>query len=183
MMKKTLSIILAVALALMISSAAFAANPSTDDQPKGITLGEAVTGVGVDGTSQFLVTITRPDGDETTFKKSYVICGVTDNEGIRVALAVYDESEGSYVYMKNTDGESIWDAGMLFTKEVSLKEGKNKIKIVAYKPNAEGRYQLGTDMQVNYFTITVLKESIKDKIINNIIKITDIFKDLLPKQN
>lgn len=110
-------------------------------------------------TGQSIVTITRPDGDESTFKKSYVISGVTDTEGVSVKVLIYDESKGSYVDFSDVDGESSWDIGSsgTFIKEFSLNEGANKIRIAAFSPKTD-------EPQINDFTITVFDMSFKNII-------------------
>lgn len=118
-----------------------------------------------------LINITRPEGDEeSTFKKSYVICGNTANEGITVELSVYDNDLGYYVPYANTEGETSWGIGSsgMFMKEVNLKyTGANKIQVVAYKnSDTENR-------QVEKFTIILLKEDLKNKLMN--MKVKDIF--------
>src|SRR5690242_15367143 len=60
-------------------------------------------------TGQFLVTIYRPEGDETKFDKSYVICGSSDKDDIRVELLIYNDTTGKYEAFKDVDGESGWD--------------------------------------------------------------------------
>lgn len=121
-----------------------------------------------------LIKITRPDGDETTFKQSYVICGNTGYENVTVAFEVYNADAGEYVPLETIDEEesfSIGDSG-LFMKEVKLKNGANKIRVYAFK---------GENTQVKEFTITVLEESLKDKIKGGLLKITDIF-DAITKE-
>jgi hypothetical protein len=135
----------------------------------------------IDSTSQFLVTITRPEGDENTFNKSYIICGVSNHSDIEVVLSVYNESSGKYEEYETTEGVSRWKAGKLFTKEVILREGANKIKLVAYKTNEADNLNVGENVQVNKFTITVLKESLKDKILNGVVKIADIIENIVAK--
>ncbi|MCX7924094.1 MAG: hypothetical protein N3B21_19105 [Clostridia bacterium] len=125
-------------------------------------------------TSQFLVNITRPEGNESTFKKSYVICGNTSEQGVVVELYRFDESSKSYEPYENTDGESNWKIGIsgIFMKEVQLDKGANDIMIIAYKEsNADKK-------QVNRFTITVLDEGIKEKIKNGIDNIGNILKSI-----
>jgi hypothetical protein len=145
---------------------------------KSVNLSEAIHGWNIDATDQFLVTITRPDGDETTFNKSYVICGMSDDTDIHVVLEIYDPSTEKYKDFKTVDGTNNWDVDEngLFTKEVFLKEGANKIKIIAYKESQAGSLELAKNLQVNYFTITALNESIKDKIMRSVFQITDLLK-------
>ena len=136
---------------------------------------EIMESADVAATEQFLVTITRPVGDETTFKKTFVICGVTEESDVRVALAVKDEESGKYSYLKNTEGNSSWDIGSIgiFTKEINLAEGTNSIKIAAYKKGESGELKPGENLQISYYTITVLKESIRQKIENGLRMLTD----------
>jgi len=147
-------------------------------------LGDLIGDKSLESTEQFLVTITRPEGDETTFKKSYVICGTTDETDIQVILAKYDAETDTYKEFKNTDGLSRWDIGSfgLFSKEVILSEGANKLKIIVYKKSEVDSLKRGENLQVNYFTVTVLNESIKNKIINSVINITDMFTKLFEKK-
>ena len=116
-----------------------------------------------DDTKQFWVTITRPDSDtDSTYKSSYVISGVSDYTDVTVVLQVYDEESESYVPMENTDGESTWEIGSfgVFSKEVQLAEGENKIRILAYS-TSQNDWTVD-DIQVNKFTVTLLKSGIKD---------------------
>ena len=116
-----------------------------------------------DDTKQWLVTITRPDSDtDSTYKSSYVISGVSDYTDVTVVLQVYDEESESYVPMENTDGESTWEIGSfgVFSKELQLTEGENKIRILAYR-TSQNDWKVD-DIQVNKFTVTLLKSGIKD---------------------
>jgi hypothetical protein len=126
----------------------------------------SLTGFAADG----IIKITRPDGDETTFKQSYVICGNTTYTDVSVAVKVYNPNSGEYIPLATVEGEQsfrIGDSGF-FMKEVKLQMGANKIRVYAYN---------GENSQVNEFTITVLEESIKDKIKDGLFKITDMFKE------
>ena len=125
--------------------------------------------------SSGLVKITRPEGsEESTFKKTYLICGNTDKEGVTVELSVYDDSLGYYVPYFNTEGESSWVIGSsgMFMKEVELKSGANLIKIFAYR-NSDPQ-----DQQTETFTITLLKENLKDKIVNGVLKFSDVLNNV-----
>lgn len=135
---------------------------------------------------QLYVTITRPDSEsDLTFKKSYIISGQTDLDGIWVKLLRYDKSEGRYVDYANTDGASSWKIGSsgIFMKEVELKDGLNDIRIVAYKEQdleeAENQKnankKTGIKLQISDFAITLSNENFKDKIINNALKAIDFF--------
>ena len=130
-------------------------------------------------TKQFLVTITRPEGDESTFKTSYVICGNTNVEGIKVELYIYNKNTDSFEPFMNTDGVNSWDIGSsgIFMKEVVLPEkGINKIRIVAYKKGETDRLELNNNLQINDFNITVLDEGIKNMIENGMLRINDLLK-------
>lgn len=136
-------------------------------------------------TSQFLVSITRPEGDESTFKKSYVICGNSSEEEIRVRLMIYDDEAGTYKDFENTDGTSYWDIGVsgIFMKEVILPTtGANNIRILAYEKKNEQKIDKLTpdkDLQINSFTVTLLNKNIKDTIKGGFFKITDFFNKYL----
>lgn len=131
-------------------------------------------------TDEFLVTITRPEGDESTFKTSYVICGNTENKDIMVEILILNE-KGDYEAFENTDGESSWDIGEsgVFMKEVVLPNlDANQIRIAAYKKAEIDNAKLNENLQIRDFTITVLKEEVKDKIKNGFVSVTDILKDI-----
>ncbi|HOA98275.1 MAG TPA: hypothetical protein PKK29_10940, partial [Acetivibrio saccincola] len=114
-------------------------------------------------TEQFLVTITRPEGDESTFRKSYIVCGNSTAEGITVKLYMYSEESGTFEPFKNTEGESSWNIGIsgFFIKEIELPNvGANRIRIAAYKNG--GELVLGENAQVNTFTVTLLDSEVKN---------------------
>ncbi|AUG59082.1 MAG TPA: hypothetical protein DCE02_01795 [Ruminiclostridium sp.] len=116
-------------------------------------------------TEQFLVTITRPEGDESTFRKSYIVCGNSTAEGITVKLYMYSEESGTFEPFKNTEGESSWNIGIsgFFIKEIELPNvGANRIRIAAYKNG--GELVLGENAQVNTFTVTLLDSEVKNSL-------------------
>jgi hypothetical protein len=103
-----------------------------------------------------IITITKPEGNDTTYKKSYVICGYTDFEDVKVTLSIKKDDE--YVPLYNTDGKDSWIIGSsgVFMKEVILNKGANEIKITASRD--------GDVIPENYFyTITVLEKVIEFK--------------------
>ena len=113
---------------------------------------------------EFLVAITRPEGDETAFKQSYVICGNTEPKDIRVELAIVNKN-GELEPFLNTDGESGWDVGEsgIFMKEVILPSmGVNVIRIAAFKKSEASDPKPGWNLQINDYTITVREESFKE---------------------
>lgn len=135
-------------------------------------------------TKQFLVTITRPEGDETTFKESYVICGNSDKQDITVKLLMYNEETEVFEPFMNLDGEDTWVIGAsgFFMKEIELpKNGANRIRIAAYQgSNGEKEIELVPEenLQVNTFTVTLLDKSIRDSIKNGFLRITDMLDNL-----
>jgi len=132
-------------------------------------------------TEQFLVTITRPEGDESTFKKSYVICGNTVKADIRVMLLIYDKDEKKYIPFANTDGDYMWDIGVsgIFMKEVILpNKGANDVRIIAFKKNETEKLVPKTNLQINSFTVSVLDNGIKEAIKTGFLKITDMLNGL-----
>lgn len=150
-----------------------------------LELENIITQKDADITEQFLFSITRPDGDEITHKKSYVICGVANEAGViedlRVVLSVYNENTEVYERLNNIDGVSSWDIGSfgMFTKEVILKEGINKLKIIVYKKSSD-ELEIGTNIQVNTFTVNVLRQGIIKKIANGTLRMNEIFQGILP---
>jgi hypothetical protein len=185
MFRKLLSILIVFAVigCLGITAAADGEDAAVDADEEALV--RIIADAGVKETDQFLVTITRPDGDETTFKKAYVIAGTTAESGIEVVLAMYNPETGNYEEFKNTDGDSRWEIGSfgLFSKQVRLNEGANKLKIMAYKKSEKGSLERGTNLQVNYFTVTALNESIKNKIVNSVIEFSKIFEGIFGGPN
>ncbi|MCX8130856.1 MAG: hypothetical protein N3I35_12230 [Clostridia bacterium] len=122
-------------------------------------------------TKEKYVTITKPeDGkNEITYNKSYSICGVTELENIRVELHRLNEDKKKYEKIV-IDGKSYWDIGEsgFFAKEIDLKEGNNKIMLVAYKISDDKKNTDSRNEQRSIFEIKRdkrnLLESIKDKI-------------------
>lgn len=141
-------------------------------------------------TEEFMVTITRPEGDESTFKSSYVICGNTTKKDIRVRLYILDKETDKFKEFnlnetsKNGENENYWDIGEsgIFMKEIILPElGANTIRIVAYNKNDEivkEELKPGESIQINSYTITVLNKKIKDSIKNGVFRITDMLNKL-----
>ncbi|HHV30649.1 hypothetical protein [Acetivibrio mesophilus] len=135
-------------------------------------------------TKQFLVTITRPEGDETTFKESYVICGNSDKQDITVKLLMYNEETEEFEPFMNLDGEDTWVIGAsgFFMKEIELpKKGANRIRIAAYQGSEKmdkAELVLGENLQVNTFTVTLLDKSIRNSIKNGFLRITDMLDNL-----
>jgi hypothetical protein len=119
-------------------------------------------------TDQFLVEITRPESDEiSTYKNPYVISGTTEQTDVRMFLEKYNDESEQYEAFSNTDEESTWDIGKfgVFANEMMLSKGANKIRTIAYRASKEDYLKL-EDIQVNYFTITILKENIFKKVID-----------------
>ncbi|HOQ36650.1 MAG TPA: hypothetical protein PK033_05410 [Acetivibrio sp.] len=169
MMKKMISLILVFMFSICLCVNALAQNDVPD----------VFVNKDTQETEQFLVTITRPEGDETTFKESYVLCGNSDKENITVKLLMYNELTGKFEPFKNIDGEDTWQIGAsgFFMKEIKLpKKGANKIRIVAYKGSNEKDVVLkpGDNLQVNTFTVTLLEKSVKDSIKRGFLRITDM---------
>lgn len=172
MFRKVTLLLILVIIVLSYSASAFAWSKDILRDPT------------VQETSQFLVTITRPEGDESTFKKSYVICGNTDADNVRVEIYLKNKTTKYFEPFANTNGETYWDIGSsgFFMKEVVLPaEGANEIRIVAYK---KYDYELvaGTNLQINDFTITVLNRNIRQMIENGIFKINEFLRGMFSNQ-
>lgn len=124
---------------------------------------------------EFNVQITRPEGDESTFKKSYVICGNTSIKDMHVELAI--EEDGRWVPFYDVDGYSGWDVGEsgIFMKEVVLpKLYVNKIRIAAYRNSDVDDLVLNRSLQANNYSITVLGPMMTVKIKSNSENIADL---------
>lgn len=122
-----------------------------------------------------IINITRPEGDEVTYNPTYVICGNTDKEDVTVEVRVYHPDTDSYEPLYTTDGEFGWTIGGsgMFMKEVTLPYyDANKIKIVSYSKS------IAESQQVDKFTITVLRDGIKNKLVNGAIKVTDMIRGI-----
>ena len=136
-------------------------------------------------TDQFLVKITKPEGNVVVFEEKYKVGGASERKDIRVALALFNTSKGCYEYFRNEDGEYYWDIGPsgLFAQEIVLKQNvekeTNRLKFVAYIKSDRDKLEPGVNLQINCFNITFRSESIKDKIINTVRNFTDFLSNLL----
>lgn len=130
----------------------------------------------IEDTEQFLVTITRPEGDESTFRKSYIVCGNSVAEKITVKLYMYDEEAESFMSFENTEGENSWGIGYsgFFIKEIELPNiGANRMRIAAFK-SEDKELALGTNAQVNTFTVTLLDNEVKNSMRNGFFNINQM---------
>ncbi|MCX7749865.1 MAG: hypothetical protein N2645_23695 [Clostridia bacterium] len=168
MLKRISAMLLLVTILVVCSFSAFAAAP----------LASLLKNTKTESTDQFLVTITRPEGDESTFKKSYVLCGVTELENIRVHVLLYDDVKDEYVPYMDFGNDGVWDIGIsgIFMKEIDLTKGANKIRIAAYKKSNANNLKLKQTLQVNNFTVTLLDEDGKDAFKSSILNIKKYFK-------
>lgn len=186
MMKKLLCTVITFVLFVSLSTAVFATGgvvANTDDSFQA-ALDRIVWGKNTEETSQFLVTITRPASNEmvrNVMGRSYVISGITARNDITVVLALRDEATGNYNYFKNAEGFSSWNIGSIgiFTKEVSLNQGPNNFKIIAYRNSEKEILEVGKNVQINYFTVTVLKETMRERFINTFDKINDMIRGII----
>jgi len=138
----------------------------------------------ISSTDQFLVKITRPEGDETTIYKTYLICGNAKEDGITVQLLVENDNGIFEKYVINDgSGRSSWEvnAYSYFQKEVALKEGPNRIRVVAYKTNEKYDLQPGKNLQINDFTVTLLNQNLKDYVNKGIKMIGDMLKSFFER--
>ena len=186
MMKKIICIVITLVLCVSLSTAVFATGGvavNTDDSFQA-ALDRIVRSKNIEETPQFLVTITRPASNEmvrNTTGRSYIISGITARSDITVVLAIRDEATGNYNYFKNTEGFSSWNIGSIgiFTKEVSLNQGPNNLKIIAYRNSEKENLEVGKNVQVNYFTVTVLRETMRERFINTFDKINDMIRGII----
>lgn len=156
MLKKLSVILLAVILAAALALPAFAVPDSeAAEEDNYVKIIDLISDKDTETTSQFLVTITQPNsGEETATKKTYIINGIAKDQDVVVYLARFNEKTGIYENYENADGEYTWEtqANKMFSMEVTLNKDANKIKLVAYPKEKEGKLKL-EDIQINKFTI------------------------------
>ncbi len=148
----------------------------TDKSAKKPVLEDVLKDILKDGTAvkdkYFIMQITNPQMDkESTVYKSYVLSGNSKYDDVIISIAKYNDATGEYEPMTNTDGESSWEIGeyRLFSKEIKLTEGTNKIMMIAYRTSQKDE-ALRENIQVDCFTISLLKESIFTKAKNTFIR-------------
>lgn len=139
MKKKIISVLLAL-LVLFVSQVAVFAHPEFVRE-------------GSHGTVSNLITVKKPDTATTsTVKSTYSITGV-GSVGVSVCFYLFDGT--AYQPQKNADGTlatyTIGSSGV-FYRQISLKEGTNRILVRAQAP--DGNYQL------KYLTINVVKSDV-----------------------
>jgi len=121
------------------------------------------TGKAIDN-GEPIMKITSPDQEkDSTYKKSYILSGNSEHKDVTIFIAKYSETTGKYEKMKNTDGETSWEINStgLFSKEILLTKGTNKIMILASRSSQKDE----SDWQVNCFTIELLDESIAERVV------------------
>jgi hypothetical protein len=145
MKKFIISVLLAF---VMIASAAFS-----------VSAHPATLASGTEGTASSLITVKKPDSSSTTtMKTTYSVTGV-GKEGVSVCFYVYDGT--NYVAQKNSDSNPLSitiGASGVFYKQISLKEGLNRICVRAEA--SDGRVQLV------YLSINVIKNEVMSNIGN-----------------
>jgi hypothetical protein len=137
------------------------------------------------GNGKKIVSISKPEDDkDSTYKKTYVISGVTDYDDVKIVLTKYDSDEKKYVPLKDEDGKYKWDVGSFgaFAREITLTKGANKIRLLAYHIQKEDELKLD-DVQIKDLTITLLNETIKDKVINTFVTIKEQIKNAFEKNS
>ena len=190
MKKKFVAIFIAMMIVCLSAVNVFAGKPGGSGDAKGTpnaaaaenknnTTGSAVTaktfeevlgevikdGDASDG-GPSIVVLTSPEvGTNSTYDSILFVSGNTEYNDVVVCIAKYDKDSGIYVPIQNTDGESRWEVGdfRLFTKKIELAEGANKVKIVSYR-TSQIKNASADNIQVNCFSVDLLKESIIDRI-------------------
>ncbi|MGI6668273.1 MAG: hypothetical protein ACOX4M_02180 [Acetivibrionales bacterium] len=163
-MKKILAIILALIIMTAFSANVFAktsdlALEEFEEKVRSILK----NGQAIDN-GDFIMTITRPENDrDSTYYKTYNITGKSDYNDVVISIFRYDEDTGEYVPMTNTDGESSWDCLGIFSTDIKLEIGANKIMIHAYRKSE----MVASKLQVNCFTIERLPEKIAERVVKN----------------
>ena len=183
MVRKILSLILVALLCLGFAAPAFATGDSTGDSTGDEEiLPEIFYDKSIKSTEQFLVKITRPEGDESTIYKTYLICGSALQDGLTIQLLVENKDGVFEKYVLNDEsGESSWsvNAYSYFQKEVALKEGANRIRVVVYKTAEIEEPKLSVNLQLNDFTVTLLPQNLIDYLNRGLIlKLGDLLRSL-----
>jgi hypothetical protein len=108
-------------------------------------------------TSQCMISIWRPDGNETTSSKSIKISGQCKKHSSIIKVLVYNPKTDTYQEHKSFEVGS-WG---VFAKVIELPyNGVNKIRIVAISENTR-EYTLGKTLQISSFYIIQIKEGAK----------------------
>ena len=127
-------------------------------------LANALRNSKAENNGEFILKITSPDKNkDSTYRKTYVLSGVAlhDYDDLVISIARYNEQAEQYEIMYNTDGESSWACYGVFSKEIDLSKGANKIKILTYRKSQTD----DPKFQINCFTIELLNESIASKVV------------------
>lgn len=133
-------------------------------------------------TEQFMFKITKPEKDDSTYRRNIIISGNAQQQGLVVKLLRYDKDKDEYVSLTNAEDESYWDIGIsgIFLKEVRLpNRGANRIRIVVYRKSEVDKLEAEKNMQISDFTVTLLDESIKDIIKNGILNVRETISNIL----
>jgi hypothetical protein len=152
-------------------------NSDTEEDPIKILIDSLVYDTELEETDQVLVTVLKPDSPEKiVYKSSYIFFCGTDESDIVLVMAKKNLESGEYDYLENVDGESVYEMGGICSSELELEKGENIIKLIAFRKSEIDNLEHGVNLQVNYFKITFLEESIKERLINSIYnKLLELF--------
>lgn len=112
---------------------------------------------------EFIFKRTSPaKSKESTYSKTFALTGESlhDYDDLIIYIAKYNENTEQYETLKNTDGESFLPCYGVFSTEIELTKGVNKIKLLAYRKSQMD----DPKFQINTFTIELLNETILDKV-------------------
>ncbi len=101
-----------------------------------------------------VVKITRPEGNEIVTQDIFSICGTSIGDEATIELFYYDKETKKYEPLSTTEGESTFTVGKVFSKDIQLNKGENKIRILAYTDPEK--------QQKETFTITLAEEKKED---------------------
>jgi hypothetical protein len=88
-----------------------------------------------------VVDISRPEGNEIVSKDIFSICGTSIYGEATIELYYKDKDSDQYKPLENTDGESVFNVGKIFGKDIKLNKGENYIKILAYTKSTKSNPQ------------------------------------------
>jgi len=183
MRKKSFSFIIFIVLIFAYTLLSVAAGDKSENiRPGALSLMTKES----DPTSDFLVTLTSPDSiNINTFRKTFKIGGTSGRSEIVVVLGRFNESTGAYELFETLDRDASWIIGKsgFFAKEIALEKGQNRFKLVAYIKDDTSKLEPGKNVQISYFTITQLEETLKDKILNSVLDISNVITKFISGKN
>lgn len=183
MRKKLFSFIIFIGMVFACSLLAAATGDKTQNIRSGVL---SLMSKQADPTSDFLVTLTSPESvNVNTFRKNFKIGGTSSRSEIVVVLGKLNESTGEYELFETLEGDVSWEIGKsgFFAKEIALEKGQNRFKLIAYIKDDTSKLEPGKNVQISYFTITQLEETLRDRILNSVLDLSNVITKFISGKN